>query len=252
MKAKTKTYRRRCKVRLNLACVQCGKPFTAQLSAVNGTVKRRGKPPMYCSHHCFCANRKANPHLVKLTCNYCNREFTLPYYRYNEYIRKYNRPPKYCGIQCAIKACKMLYTKVPPEQIHELHEAHPELSYAEIARRVGLTRERVRQVLGNANRPCRCSVCNIPITEYRKTHRSAYEQKLCPAHHKEWKEKARQKHWVKVTCLHCGKEFEYSVSKYRYQVKNNKPLPIACCLSHRAKAIREKYIANKVCAEQSS
>ncbi|MCD6421954.1 DUF2116 family Zn-ribbon domain-containing protein [bacterium] len=102
------------------------------------------------------------------------------------------------------------------EEVVLLRVTHPELSCAEIGRRVGLTRERVRQILSKFKLPTRakrepqgyCAFCGKPLYKKRKfcsaRCRSDYS-KFCV---------------VVCKCANCGKLFKRKLSGMKYHRKH--------------------------------
>jgi len=95
------------------------------------------------------------------------------------------------------------------ESANRILEVNPSLTYAEIARLLGVSRERIRQVSGQRRRhPRLCKVCGKRIHLRHKgvTH-TAYRLRYCADCWVEAKAKRRETHLAAFTCETCGKTF---------------------------------------------
>jgi len=98
-------------------------------------------------------------------------------------------------------------------------EVNPSLSYAEIGRLLGVSRERIRQVAGKGKRhPKGCKVCGkrLRVGQNGVT-QTAYQQRLCSDCWKSQKEKRKKARQVVFNCEVCGEPFTRDISVVRRQ-----------------------------------
>ena len=95
------------------------------------------------------------------------------------------------------------------ESTTRILEVNPALTYAEIARLLGVSRERIRQVAGRRRRnPRVCKICGQPIHLRRNgVTQTAYSLMYCAHCWIAAKERRRNGHQVAFTCETCGKIF---------------------------------------------
>jgi hypothetical protein len=96
---------------------------------------------------------------------------------------------------------------------------NPSLSYAEVGRLLGVSRERIRQVAGQARRPARyCSACGRRV---RLLHdgvtQTAYAQGFCSDCWTAEKARRREEHLRTFVCEWCGSVFSRSIGSVRRQ-----------------------------------
>ena len=78
---------------------------------------------------------------VEFICARCGVTFYKEMYYVRDHVKR-NKPIKYCSRACS-------YTSGKVDLIKQVAAHYPTASRAKIGRGVGVTRERVRQVLGN-------------------------------------------------------------------------------------------------------
>ncbi len=95
------------------------------------------------------------------------------------------------------------------ESATRILEVNPALTYAEIARLLGVSRERIRQVAGGRRRhPRVCKVCGQSIHLRRNgVTQTAYRLQYCGTCWVAAKERRRNGHHEDFTCETCGKTF---------------------------------------------
>ncbi len=93
-------------------------------------------------------------------------------------------------------------------------EVNPSLTYAEIARLLGVSRERIRQVAGGRRRhPRTCKICGQSIHVRRNgVTQAAYRLQYCGSCWAAAKERRRNGHYVDFTCETCGTAFRRTAS----------------------------------------
>ena len=95
-----------------------------------------------------------------------------------------------------------------------LRKKYPDMRTSEIGRRVGLTRERVRQILLAQGLPT-----TIPKSDYH----CQYCEKLVTKATKTCMDCIRERAWMVVNCAACGKDTRIRTSTHRYrQYKSTK------------------------------
>lgn len=93
-------------------------------------------------------------------------------------------------------------------KVSELRQENPEMKAIDIAKRVGVSRERVRQILidlglpTNFNKPVFCKSCGVRIDSRGST---GFCQKC-------YLEALHETHWATLICDGCGKEYELRLS----------------------------------------
>ena len=103
------------------------------------------------------------------------------------------------------------------ETVRKLREEDPEISQASMARKIGVSRERVRQILvklelpaiGKVKRPHYCDSCSKPIWKGR-----FYQRKYCDNICK------RAAHCVTIKCAGCLKLFPMRISDWNRTVRD--------------------------------
>ena len=127
-------------------------------------------------------------------------------------------------------------------------QVNPSLSYAEVGRILGVSRERIRQVANGRRRSPRfCNVCGkqIRLLDSGLT-QTAYYQGYC---HECWtakKESRRQTHYRTFTCEWCGARFSRKAGMVRRQEESG--LKIRWCSKH----CQGKWLAAKHIQAQAS
>lgn len=107
------------------------------------------------------------------------------------------------------------------DSARRISEVNPSLSYAEIARLLGVSRERVRQVVGRPRRrPVHCRVCGARIKVMQSgVTQTAYRERYCGKCWKVEKERRRAEHRLHFTCEVCGKTFSRKAGAVRRQLR---------------------------------
>lgn len=100
------------------------------------------------------------------------------------------------------------------DKVLKLREEFPEIRAIEIHRRIGVSRERVRQILNKYNLPTRiliekpkCIECNI--------NEVSYGSKKC-------RDCFLSNSWDITECANCGGEVKFSVSHDKYRMKTGR------------------------------
>jgi hypothetical protein len=98
-------------------------------------------------------------------------------------------------------------------------QVNPSLSYAEVGRLLGVSRERIRQVAGSSRRPARyCAACGKRIRLLRDgVTQTAYAQGYCRDCWTAEKARRREEHLRSFVCEWCGGVFSRSVGSVRRQ-----------------------------------
>lgn len=88
-------------------------------------------------------------------------------------------------------------------------QVNPSLTYSEIARLLGVSRERIRQVSGQRRRKPRfCKVCGVQILmKHDGITETAYNLRYCADCWIEAKEQRKKSHLIAFTCETCGETF---------------------------------------------
>ena len=107
------------------------------------------------------------------------------------------------------------------ESARRMIEVNPDLSYAEIGRILGVSRERIRQVIGVRRRKVRaCQACGKKLKLSRSgLAKSAYYRGYCPECWTLEKERRRLEHYRSFICEYCGTTFTRKASAVKRQLK---------------------------------
>ena len=110
---------------------------------------------------------------------------------------------------------------VTRESARRILEVNPSLSYAEVGRLLGVSRERIRQVVGKRRRfPKSCRVCGSQIFARQKgVTGTAYRQRYCAECWASEKQRRRAAGEVPFVCEICGKTFWIRASAVRRKQK---------------------------------
>jgi predicted RNA-binding Zn-ribbon protein involved in translation (DUF1610 family) len=114
-----------------------------------------------------------------------------------------------------------MVNRVIRDSTERLLNVNPSLTYAEIARLLGVSRERIRQIAGRRRRhPRVCRVCGrlIKLLQNGVT-QTAYGERFCPDCWSVEKENRRKAHYVTFTCETCGSDFTRKAGVVRRQQK---------------------------------
>ncbi len=98
-------------------------------------------------------------------------------------------------------------------------QVNPSMSYAEVGRMLGVSRERIRQVANNRKRhPRFCNTCGKQIRMFDNgVTQNAYYQGYCRDCWIAEKERRRKTHQRTFTCEWCGTRFSRKASAVRRQ-----------------------------------
>lgn len=107
------------------------------------------------------------------------------------------------------------------ESARRILEVNPELSYAEIGRLLGVSRERIRQVVGIRRRCARtCQACGKRLKPSRSgLGKNAYYRGYCTECWALEKERRNLEHYRFFICEYCGTRFTRTASTVRRQLK---------------------------------
>lgn len=108
------------------------------------------------------------------------------------------------------------------DSTHRILQVNPSLTYAEIARLLGVSRERIRQVSGQRRRKPRfCKVCREPIRLHRNgITQTAYNLRYCAECWIEAKGNRKKSHLIAFTCETCGETFFRKAGEVKRQQRN--------------------------------
>ncbi|UCG83517.1 MAG: hypothetical protein JSW38_01480 [Dehalococcoidia bacterium] len=107
------------------------------------------------------------------------------------------------------------------ESARRIIEVNPDLSYAEIGRLLGVSRERIRQVVGVRRRHARIGqACGKRLKLSRSSFaKNAYYRGYCPECWALEKERRSLEHYRLFTCEYCGNRFARKASAVKRQLK---------------------------------
>jgi hypothetical protein len=105
-------------------------------------------------------------------------------------------------------------------------EINPDLSYAEIGRILGVSRERIRQIAGVRRRHKRsCESCGKRIKPGRSgSTKNAYFRGYCPECWALEKERRRLEHYRSFICEYCGTRFVRKAGTVRRQLQRGQQI----------------------------
>ncbi len=95
------------------------------------------------------------------------------------------------------------------DSTNRILQVNPTLTYAEIGRLLGVSRERIRQIAGQHRRtPKACKVCGRKIqVRHSGVTQTAYRLRYCADCWSQAMQKRREAHLVQCACEVCGKTF---------------------------------------------
>ena len=107
------------------------------------------------------------------------------------------------------------------DSAHRILQVNPSLTYAEIARLLGVSRERIRQVAGGRRRkPKFCKVCGKRIRlRHNSITEKAYNLRYCADCWADAKENRRKSRLVAFTCETCGETFSRKAGEVAGQLR---------------------------------
>lgn len=105
------------------------------------------------------------------------------------------------------------------DSANRILQVNPSLSYAEVGRLLGVTRQRIKQVANGRRRyPRFCKVCGKRMRWLDKgVTQTAYHQGYCQDCWIAEKERKRKAHYLSFTCELCGAQFYRKAGTVRRQ-----------------------------------
>jgi len=115
-----------------------------------------------------------------------------------------------------------MVSRIVRESTQRILQVNPSMTYAEIGRLLGVSRERIRQIAGQSTHRQRvCKVCGVGIRSHEPgMTKTAYNLRYCPACWAIRKGKKKTHQEVSFVCTTCQSVFTRRVSEIRKMDKN--------------------------------